>query len=290
MPDGGSLRALLRGLRRIPARIRSERRPLRFLAARLLWSSRLCEFLSIDLPGGYRMRFHASSVSAALWVDPQFRSEDTRFVRDYLRPGDTFVDVGANVGQLTIVGAARVGPTGRAIAVEPHRRTCAFLRRNLALNGLEVEVHEVAIGRAEGESGISDLRSDDQNFVDPTATGGRVPLVTLDALLGSAHVDLLKIDVEGYELAVLAGAERTLARCDCLYIEDCDANLRRFGASSRELRTALRAAGFLLYRATPSGLRPTAEAAADHLENLVAVRGDRLAAVAARIGPLHGSS
>src|SRR4051795_62034 len=79
--------------------------------------------------------------------EPELQAELARL----LRPGDTFYDVGANVGFMTLVGAPRVGPAGRVIASEPIPRLAAVVRANAALNGLaQIQVHELALAAAEG--------------------------------------------------------------------------------------------------------------------------------------------
>ena len=97
------------------------------------------------------MRFYPSSMSAGLWRNRHFHSEDVDFVGGYLQPGETFVDVGTNVGQLSLAAAMRVTPSGRVIAIEAHPRTCKYLQSNVRLNDLTIEIHNVAIGSKHGE-------------------------------------------------------------------------------------------------------------------------------------------
>jgi FkbM family methyltransferase len=141
-------------------------------------------------------------------------------LRACLRPGDVFVDVGANKGDFSLLAARVMGATGRVIAVEPEDANAQWIERSVARNKYRnVEVARVALADASGEatlylgekSGWHSLVS-----TDGVATTGEVtvPTQTLDELLaerGVERVDVIKIDVEGAEERVFAGASRTFA-------------------------------------------------------------------------------
>lgn len=231
-------------------RLLSEDQPVRFVLGRLLWRTGLCRLITYQMPDGYRMRFHPSAISAALWQDRRFRTEDTDVIRKILRPGDAYVDVGANVGQLAIIAARQVGSAGLVLAIEPHPRTYRFLTENCALNGLRIDTRNVAVGDREGTLPFTDLPLDDQNFVATGLPGGGrqvdVRVTTLDALVPERPIRLMKIDVEGFELHALAGGGATLSRCSCVYIEESSKNLARYGGTPERLHAALVDAGFTL--------------------------------------------
>ncbi len=234
--------------------------------------------MTFGLPGGYRMRFHPSAISAALWQERSFRQEDVDVCTSILRPGDTFVDVGANVGQLSIVAARRVGRQGRVVAIEAHPRTFGFLRDNLALNQLDwVDARNTALGDEEGRISFTDLSLDDQNAVaTPGATASvEVPLTTLDFLWPETAGDirLLKIDVEGFEAKVLAGGASAIRRCAALYIEESERNLARFGSKPAELRHTLNGLGFEIFGWSADGWRRNPPfALGENSQNLMALR------------------
>lgn len=137
----------------------------------------------------------------------------------FLRPGMTVVDVGANIGFFSLVAAKLVGSMGRVLAVEPEPANCGRIARNVELNRYaNVEVAQVALGDRSGEVTLH-LASDHghHSMLDrsPDRAGNSitVPMLTLDTLLASRNigrVDLLKIDVEGYEVEVLRGAAETI--------------------------------------------------------------------------------
>src|SRR5215207_4655498 len=126
--------------RRRAEKLRSHPRPLRFLASRALWHSRLSSLLTADLGDGLRVRFYPSSISAALWVDGDARNEDADFLGLVLRPGDTYVDGGANIGHLALVARRRVGQAGSVTAIEANPRIFGYCVGNLQLNHFE-DVH-----------------------------------------------------------------------------------------------------------------------------------------------------
>ncbi|MEJ7891518.1 MAG: FkbM family methyltransferase [Solirubrobacteraceae bacterium] len=139
-------------------------------------------------------------------------------LRRHLGPGGVFYDVGANVGFFTLLGARLAGEAGHAYAIEPAPDNAAAIRSNVALNGLEasVTVLERAAGAGPGTGRLQLV--DDQSWSKLAETGehpgtDRTIDVQVDALddLGLRPPTLVKIDVEGHELAVLAGMHRTLA-------------------------------------------------------------------------------
>jgi FkbM family methyltransferase len=145
--------------------------------------------------------------------------------RQCVGPGDVALDIGANFGAHTLPLAQIVGPSGTVFAFEPQRILFQILCGNVALNEIpNVHALPVALGRAAGRTKVPalDYRGA-SNFGGVSlgaAQGEDVPVVTLDQLEVS-KVKLIKIDVEGMELDVLAGAKATLARCHpILYVEN----------------------------------------------------------------------
>jgi FkbM family methyltransferase len=200
------------------------------------------------MPRGFRMRFYPSSISAALWSDPRSRREDEDFVWAVLRAGDRCIDAGANIGQLTLAASIRVGATGEVIAIEPHPDTYRYLRGNLDLNRCaNVRAMQIALGDELGEVALTSRRSDDQNYV---ADRGelRVPVRRMDDVVAPEPTRLLKLDVEGYELQVLRGAQRVLNSTSIVYCELSTGNCRRYGYDPGEVEQLLADAGFVFVR------------------------------------------
>jgi len=141
-------------------------------------------------------------------------------LRRHVGEGTVVYDIGANIGFFSLLAARFAGAAGRVESFEPLPGAAAGLRRNIALNDARtVHVHEVAVaassGRAEllsvDEGGWSHLA--DRGWHPRTEEVLEVDVVTVDALVadGLAAPDVVKIDVEGSERAVLEGMRETIA-------------------------------------------------------------------------------
>lgn len=142
-------------------------------------------------------------------------------------PGELTIEAGANIGQNTSLLAYKSGPKGKLIAFEPHPEIFQELKSNAALwsrqYGQNVQLENVALGETNGEAWLSDGEHFHQNrgtaslARNPDGAAGnkrhRVEVRTLDEYLaGDMKVGVCKIDVEGFELSVLKGAEKALTR------------------------------------------------------------------------------
>lgn len=161
-----------------------------------------------------------------------------RCIRQLLRPGDVAVDIGANLGYFTAVMAQSVGASGRVVALEPVPDTFERLQLGAALNGFaQVTALQLALGEADGRAEIAfDPRFAGSASIHRQAGGGAVsrevgvrPLDDLLRELAVEHPSLLKIDVEGHELAVVRGALETIARARPAIIVEYSPELARRG-------------------------------------------------------------
>ena len=224
----------------------------------------------------YRLKFYPTALSAILWIDPRDRWSDEDFLRRYLKEKDIVVDVGANIGDLALTAASVVGTEGRVYSFEAHPRICGFLRKNVALNSCSnVVIFNVALGDKESEILLSDSRGDDQNHVSENGRGISVRMARLDDLpIPEQHIQLLKIDVEGYEKFVLEGAPKTLDRVSCIYLESWEGHFSRYGYACRDVIELLAKKGFTVLKLMESqSVVPVgAGYSSGTLENLIAVR------------------
>jgi FkbM family methyltransferase len=128
-----------------------------------------------------------------------------------LRPR-AFIDIGANFGLYTcIIGRQRLAE--RLIAFEPNRAVIGRLQEHIAQNGVSgVEIHETAAGATPHKAALK-LGAPGFDALTSVVAGDDIDVVTLDETLSFAGESLVfKIDVEGYELEVLAGAKNIFAR------------------------------------------------------------------------------
>lgn len=184
------------------------------------------------VPPGRSLRWSHYLGDVVVWIDPAnaierkmlcgYEASVLRAVERFVAPGSYCIDVGANVGPVTLALARQVGPFGRVLAIEPGPPYLARLRRNLQANPRlmgRVVILQAGISETEGSlkwrpdplhpfnAGLSQVHG--------TAVPGEVlvPVTTLDAAIaqqGWDGVDFIKIDVEGMELEVLRGARATL--------------------------------------------------------------------------------
>lgn len=152
-------------------------------------------------------------------IDPEFA-----FLREIAHPGCTVVDVGAAIGQFTVFAAALLD--AKVYAFEPSGFNIATLRANLDRNGVadQVSVHQVALSSSEGEGDFATAPTAFTSRLDtPSESSERVPIRLLSSMLEEIdvdHVDILKVNVAGFEPAVLEGAMPVLAagRVDVLIL------------------------------------------------------------------------
>lgn len=145
------------------------------------------------------------------------------YLRGRVRPGAVCVNVGAHVGYYALCLAYWSAPAGRVVAFEPNPATRAVLQRHVDLNDLTgcIEVCPEAVsdvpGTAEffptGLEGFSRLGQPNPDLPGVSRTPLSVPVTTVDVVCAARnlHPDWLLVDVEGYEIRVLAGARQTLA-------------------------------------------------------------------------------
>jgi FkbM family methyltransferase len=132
---------------------------------------------------------------------------------------DTFIDIGANIGFYAVI-IAKAGLIDNVIAFEPDERNIKRLRENILLNELEdtIQVHQFAAGSEAGELTFHPGPENSTGQSKIAADGEiSVPVVAIDDFLSLHNSRIgVKIDVEGFELEVLTGMERTLRDNECL--------------------------------------------------------------------------
>lgn len=197
-----------------------------------------------------------------------YESEQVELWRRLLGNGrdSVVLDVGANIGYYSLIAATHRN-VRRVVSFEPNPLVLPALRYNVALNpGVadKISIADVAVGDSDGvvkfyrnrESHNFGLGSMRAQGSDPVTV--EVPLVRLDSFLPSQkleHVDLIKIDVEGAEAAVIAGLQGwwSQRRRPTLAVEVHPTLLPDFGASVRGLFASLRSAGYRLERLNAEG-------------------------------------
>lgn len=223
----------------------------------------------------------SNDTSQQIFVAGCNEPNELTWLAEVLRPGMTFVDAGANEGLFTTLAARCVGATGRVVACEPSSREFARLTRNLQLNSLtNVDALQVALADDEGEASlhIAQNRHAGLNSLGTpcyaTAVQGTetVRLRTLEAVcreLAIERVDVMKIDVEGAEAALLRGAEPIIRRDrPAILLEVNDEALSHQGSSATAVLDWLESAGYAILHFGADG-RPCPDA--PRSDNVVAL-------------------
>ncbi len=187
----------------------------------------------------------------------QYEPQETAILTALLRPGQCFVDVGANWGYHTLLAAHLVGKQGRVVSFEPDPRLFPILQNNLQLNDLtQVTALQIAAADAAGELPMAGFALGDGNFglsrlVVNGDAAGVFPVATerLDdalARLGVATIDLLKMDIEGAEGLALQGLAENLqaGRVHRLLLELHPAQLAERGAQAADIIKQLQHYGY----------------------------------------------
>ncbi len=133
--------------------------------------------------------------------------EDMSFILHYLQEGDIFLDVGANVGAYTVLASAGAG--AKTYAFDPSPAAIDSLRANVELNRIadRVSIEPYAIGRAAGSVSVSTSGPSSMHHVGAEGSSSLIEMRTIDSY--RLRPSIMKIDVEGYESEVLAGASET---------------------------------------------------------------------------------
>lgn len=239
----------------------------------------------------------SSQIFVAGCIDPN----EFAFLDKFLRPGMTFVDVGANEGIYSIFAASCVGRGGVVWAFEPSARELERLQRNRESNDLDFRIFPVGLSDTNGTAEL--LVAEDShgglNTLGGIAYAGvaearreSIPLRRLDDVIAEnapARVDIIKIDVEGAELQVLRGAAESLRRYrPLLLFEVLLPALVKQGTSPEELMDYVRAQGYVLHQFDGQTGLPAIAQPAEYTENMIAVPEEcSLPEVVYRYLPIH---
>jgi FkbM family methyltransferase len=176
-------------------------------------------------------------------------------LRNNLRPGATYYDIGGNLGYLTCLGAKLVGPEGRVRVFEPNPTNVELIGASLAVNDLKnVFVHQVAVSDRVAELPFQTTGTNGSVDFERAIPHLFVPSINLDSFLPEERVDLIKIDIEAHEPMALRGMQRIIE--DNRPIIICEVNpwaLSKNGDDALALLRQLAAPGYALSVIPQSG-------------------------------------
>jgi FkbM family methyltransferase len=249
----------------VSAKLQSRRRPhwlIRRIAREVNYR------VPIDARLGNGMKFRlvwTDEVGMEILSNGFYEIDTVRVFQSIVGPKTVFFDVGAQMGQYTLLAAA----AGAVVhSFEPDPATYQLLEHNVRTNRL-TNVHLNSCALAEASGGAVFYSSSPENIgkgslrTQSNFSGAKFPVacLTLDEYVrqhGIDHIDLIKIDVEGAELLVLRGASKTLSARNKprLLIEFVDSTLDLFGDSCAKLAEYLQSAGYKLFRIESTGPAP----------------------------------
>jgi FkbM family methyltransferase len=212
-------------------------------------------------------RIETEAEGLKLWIDPasnfgkrilrekNYEAELTSAFRELLKPGQTFVDVGANEGWFSMLAARLVGSYGHVVSCEPQERLWPVIVKNASLNGFtNVQLMPYAIAEQRGHAVINLYPSLNTGSSNISGTRRRwekqqeislVPLADILESVAGGVVDLVKVDVEGFEHRVLLSAGKHLGtRIKRLVVELHPAQLEALGSSEKEVKELLQTRGY----------------------------------------------
>ncbi|MCS4199744.1 FkbM family methyltransferase [Salinibacter ruber] len=166
------------------------------------------------LPKGGKLMCNISiPYEAMVWLR-QEEQKELEVLRTLLSPGDVFVDCGANIGLWSIVAAEEVGSEGVVYSFEPNPNTYRKMLGNMAISNIvKVETENVALGESNSSAFIKCKTEHNDSYLNNSGESQndvKIPIRKLDSLVSKERVKGMKVDVEGYELEVLKGAEDIL--------------------------------------------------------------------------------
>ena len=192
-----------------------------------------------------------------------YEKAETKFFYTACHDGMTFLDVGANIGYYTALAARIVGPNGNVIALEPDPESYQYLEQTIKANAVgNVQAFQIAASDSPATLPLfisKDNRGDNRLYA-PAEKRPQIEVEArpIDELLTENNistVDLIKIDVQGYEPKVIAGLSKTIARSPNLIIltEFWPKGITEAGGEAKMFLDDLRTLGLTLYELRSDG-------------------------------------
>ena len=192
-----------------------------------------------------------------------YEKAETKFFQTACHSGMTFLDVGANIGYYTALAARAVGPNGQVIALEPNPESFRYLEQTIAANAVgNVQSFPIAASDASAKLPLYISRDNrgDNRLYQPGKNWPKIEVEAqpVDVLLAENDIEtvnLIKIDVQGYEPKVIAGLSETIRRSPKLTLltEFWPKGIRDAGGDPREFLKTLQELGLTLHELKSNG-------------------------------------
>lgn len=193
-------------------------------------------FLTMERDG-LKLGLFPTDLTYQLFANKNYKTKEHAFYKQFLQEHSVAIDVGANIGTISLT-MARIAHQGKVLSFEPSKKFFEILKKNIALNKKEAVVtsYNIALGKEDGYLGFDEQKKDDTTFSFNEASLYKVKVSRLDSFTKDlASIDLLKIDVEGYEEDVLLGTTETLKKTKVVIVEFITHNLAASNKNGKEV-------------------------------------------------------
>ena len=202
--------------------IQKQEKPFKFLTSKILIRLKLSHLFNFKYKH-HILKFYPTFLSRVLWINPQHShsgDEAENFIWNYLRKDDIFIDIGANIGTTTLEASKKIGSMmEKYFRLNPIPGSLNSYRQNILLNKCKnVKLFNFALGSKPTDKYFSDIYTDESNSVQEDNIGIKVKMKTLDEIIPKEiKINLIKIDVVGYEKFVFLGARKILENTLCIH-------------------------------------------------------------------------
>ncbi len=172
---------------------------------------------------GFRLKIDPAKdngVENSIYIKGTYEKGTLDIIGKILKKGDVFIDIGANIGLMSIFSSYKVGENGQVISFEPNPETRKILEENIVLNSINnIKIEPYALSNTKRESKIYDnfdVNRGASSLIKPSTVTQSYDVIEIpfsEYFGNDSKIDLIKIDVEGYELKVLEGAKEFLINC-----------------------------------------------------------------------------
>lgn len=221
--------------------------------------------------------FFDSDIGRSLYLTGSFENETLSLIKQIIRPGNVIFDIGANIGQFSVFMSKCLAGSGIVYAIEPYGKNIQLIKKNIEINKVNnISIHQIAIAEASGPTILrvySDYAYNSLLLIDrkKLLREETVEAQTLDDFVEKnriTRIDLLKIDIEGFELSAFKGAVETLKKLKPAIIAEIQPlNIKALGIGRQDIIDYLSVFGYEAFLITNRGLRLANEASSGQFEN-----------------------
>jgi FkbM family methyltransferase len=209
-----------------------------------------------------------STVGRSIYLRGVYENEVENCIRRCLNVGDTFIDVGSNVGYFSIIASQLVGEAGFVYAFEPHEKVFNLLKESVKINfANNVEISEIALWDEKTELSFEYKLNSAFSYIIPNldnSVSSKIQAISFDDYISTKKefsVKLIKIDVEGAEFKVISGMKETIDRFHPDFIvELVNWSLSRFSSEIKDIFNFFTERGYSIYNLSHVLLKSEAEA------------------------------